>query len=238
MSWSALLLASVLVVGSGGGPAPGGSGPLPASPMAPPDTLQPPLLLVPGWSDEVRELGTLRSRFLESGWDPGRVHALEFSNPVGSNLEHAEEIARAVDSLRSSAGGGPVDVVAHSMGGLALRVYLARNGGAAVRRVVFLATPHRGTVAAHLAWGEGGREMEPGSPFLDSLNARPPVPAGVEALSVRTPLDLRVLPGQSVILPETEGIRNVEVCCPTHAGLLDDYETFRLVREFLAGRPT
>ncbi len=199
------------------------------------DTLPPPVLLVPGWGDEAEALAPLRERFLVAGWRAERIFRVEFADPEGSNRAHAEAVGRAVDSLRARTGSATVDVVAHSMGGLAVRRYLAAEGGGAVRRVAFLGTPHRGTVVAYLAWGAGSEEMEPGSPFLDSLNARPPVPPGVEALTVRTPLDLRVLPGESVTLPPGGNIRNVEVCCPTHAGLLDDPETFRIVREFLTG---
>ncbi|MEQ9570365.1 MAG: hypothetical protein RLN75_09265, partial [Longimicrobiales bacterium] len=56
------------------------------------------------------------------------------------------------------------------------------------------------------------------------------VPHGIEALTIRTPLDLHVLPRESASIP---GIRDVQVCCPTHAGLLDDAEVFALIEEFL-----
>ncbi len=102
-----------------------------------------------------------------------------------------------------------------------------------VRRVVFLGTPHRGTVAAWFAWGEGGDEMQPGSPFLDSLNAGSFVPDSVDALAIQTPLDLRVIPGESALLPDAGNTRNVEICCPTHPGLLDHDDTFRAVVDFL-----
>ena len=206
----------------------GGGGPQPV-----PDSLPTPVLLVPGWSDPEAALAPLRARFIQAGWPPGRVASMGFRDPAGSNRAHAREVAGRLRTLREVTGAPAVDVVAHSMGGLALRHHLADSGGDGVRRVVFLATPHRGTVAAHLAWGAGGEEMEPGSPFLDSLNAVPPVPRGVRALAVRTALDLRVLPGESARLPEADNVENVEVCCPTHPGLLDDLETFRLVAAFL-----
>jgi len=75
--------------------------------------------------------------------------------------------------------------------------------------------------------------MQPGSPFLDTLNAGSFVPGSVDALAVRTPLDLRVIPGESARLPEAENTWNVEICCPTHPGLLDHDETFRALVEFL-----
>lgn len=209
----------------------------PADDAAPaiPDTLPVPVLLVPGWSDEASQLRALRERLIGAGWPGERVLAIEFRDPVGSNREHARELADALRMLLERSGTAAADVVAHSMGGLALRYLLARDGGVPVRRVVFLGTPNRGTMAAHLAWGAGGEEMEPGSAFLDSLNALPAVPKTVQALSVRTPLDLRVLPGESALLPEGENVRNVEVCCPTHPGLVDDPEVFRIVRRFLRG---
>lgn len=199
------------------------------------DTLPIPVLLVPGWSDPEPVLAPLRARFVEAGWPPGRVATMGFRDPVGSNRDHAEEVAAEAEALRTATEVPEIDLVAHSMGGLAVRHHLAATGGRGVRRVVFLGTPHRGTVTAHLAWGAGAREMEPGSPFLDSLNAGPAVPEGVRALSVRTALDLRVVPGASALLPEAENTENVEVCCPTHPGLIDDRETFRVVVDFLRG---
>lgn len=191
-----------------------------------------PVLLVPGWNDDAASLAPLRDRFVEAGWEAHRVLAMEFADPVGSNDDHAREIARAVESLRAVTGAETVDVVAHSMGGLALRHYLQfLDGAGAVRRAVFLGTPHRGTVLAILAWGDGGREMVPGSDFLQRLNQDPGLPEGVEALSLRTPLDLRLVPALSAHLP---GALNVEVCCPTHPGMVDDENTFKAVERFLS----
>jgi triacylglycerol lipase len=97
--------------------------------------------------------------------------------------------------------------------------------------VVFVASPLHGTWAAYLAWGEGAEEMEPGSAFLDSLNAEPPVPEGVEALTIRSPIDAHILPSESATL---DHVPDVTVCCPTHTGLLRDIEVFRVIRRFLA----
>lgn len=191
-----------------------------------------PVLLVPGWSDGLAQLEPLRRRFLEAGWDSASVAMLEFRDPVGSNREHAREIAIAAAELRAATGAWRIDVVAHSMGGLALRYHLRRRDApaGAVRRVVFLATPHFGTWSSLVAWGDGAREMYPGSDFLMTLMDGRPVPHGIEALTVRTPLDLHILPSESAAIP---GVRDVEVCCPTHAGLLDDDDVFAVVETFL-----
>lgn len=196
------------------------------------DSLGVPVLLVPGWSDGESELRQLRDRFVAAGWDSSRVAVLEFRDPVGSNREHAREIALAAAALRVATGASRIDVVAHSMGGLALRYHLRHRTSpdADVRRVVFLATPHFGTYSSLVAWGDGAREMYPGSDFLMSLMDGRPVPHGIEALTIRTPLDLHVLPRESAAIP---GIRDIQVCCPTHAGLLDDPEVFELIAAFL-----
>lgn len=207
----------------------------PDSPMARPDsaTARVPVLLVPGWLDTSEDMGRLRSRLVEAGWPPDHVRAVSFDNPAGSNRDHAVELDVVARSVLRETGAASLDIVAFSMGGLATRWYLLRGDPVPVRRVAFLASPHRGTVAAHLAWGAGRDEMLPDSPFLDSLNAGPALPEGVEVITVRTQIDTHVLPAESATLP---GVPDHEVCCPTHPGMLRDAQVFEIVRAFLAGR--
>jgi triacylglycerol lipase len=188
-----------------------------------------PVLLVPGWFDTARDLAALRIRLLAAGWP--HVRALTFEDPTGSNRDHAAEIEATIAALLVETGAEEVDVVAHSMGGLATREFLRSGGADLVRRVVLLATPNQGTWSAWVAFGEGRDEMLPGSPFLDSLNAAPAEPPGVELVTLRTPLDAHVLPPESATLP---GVPDVQVCCPTHEGLLRDLEVFRVIRRFLS----
>ncbi|HET9948909.1 MAG TPA: alpha/beta fold hydrolase [Longimicrobiales bacterium] len=187
-----------------------------------------PVVLVPGWFDTARDLASLRIRLLAAGRD--EVYALTFDDPTGGNRRHAAEIDSAVAEVLAETGASRVDVVAHSMGGLAVRWYLRTHPDAPVRRAVFLASPHRGTLSAHLAWGDGSDEMLPGSPFLDTLNSGAALPEGLTAMTIRTPIDTHVVPGESATLP---GVEDHEVCCPTHQGLLRDEEVFRLVLDFL-----
>lgn len=189
-----------------------------------------PVVLVPGWSDESDTLVPLRDAFVAAGWSPSAVEMVTFRDPVGSNRDHARELAEVVELLRERTGSDAVDVVAHSMGGLATRVYLGQEGRDRVRRAVFVATPHRGTWLAHLAWGEGGDQMEPGNPFLLELAQVRGVPRGVEALTVRSKVDLHILPPESATL---EGVPDVEICCPTHEGLLEHPEAFDAIARFL-----
>jgi triacylglycerol lipase len=189
-----------------------------------------PVLLVPGWLDTARDLAALRIRLLAAGWASDEVETLTFDDPAGSNRDHAQELAVAIAGLLERTGAEEVDIVAHSMGGLATRLYLREATPHRVRRVVFIASPHRGTLSAHLAWGGGRDEMMPDSPFLDTLNAEWPAPSGVDAITIRTPVDTHIVPGESATLP---GVPDHVVCCPTHAGLLRDDEVFAIVSDFL-----
>lgn len=194
-------------------------------------TARVPVLLVPGWLDTSEDMDLLRARLVEAGWPPDLVRAVSFDDPAGSNRDHAVELDVVARSVLRETGADTLDIVAFSMGGLATRWYLLRGEPVPVRRVAFLASPHRGTVAAHLAWGDGRDEMLPDSRFLDSLNAGPALPEGVEAITVRTQIDTHVLPAESATLP---GVPDHEVCCPTHPGMLRDAEVFQIVGAFLA----
>jgi triacylglycerol lipase len=196
--------------------------------------LEVPVVLVPGWLDGGRDLAAMRIRLLGAGLPGTHVRTLTFRDPVGSNVEHAQELDSLVQETVAETGAAEVDIVAHSMGGLATRWYLSTRADAPVRRVAFLGTPHRGTLTAHLAWGDGRDDMLPDSRFLEALNAHAALPDGVAAVTVRTPIDTHVLPGESATLP---GVEDHEVCCPTHAGLIEDEEVFLIVLDFLERSP-
>lgn len=190
-----------------------------------------PVLLVPGWKDRARRLHWLRDEFVRAGWPRSGVGLVDFRDRFGSNIEHAEEIAAAVEALRKHTSAERVDVVAHSMGGLALRYYLHFHaGGSKIRRVVFTGTPHRGTWVAYLGWGKGAREMRPGHQLLAELRRLPSVPTGVSALCIHTPMETRVLPQNSALLPDT---RHQRVWCPSHPRLLRSKKVFAAIRQFL-----
>jgi len=115
--------------------------------------------------------------------------------------EDSARLAAALIDLRHSYPGLRLDIIAHSMGGLVARDYIEGpdyHGG--VDRLIMLGTPNAGSTWArwrcvlgmlqqyHLwrtnpdwapSWiiteglGEAGRDLTPGSKFLNDLNARP-----------------------------------------------------------------
>jgi triacylglycerol lipase len=190
---------------------------------------RPATLLVPGWSDTSRALGDARSFLLREGWPESHVSCVSFADRFGSNVQHAAELRQAVAGLSALSGEERVAVVAHSMGGLALRMYLRANASHQVHTAVFVGTPHRGTWLAWLAWGAGGREMRPGSRLLAELQDRPP-PPDVRAVCIRTPVDTRVLPGSSAFL---EGADCRMIRAPGHTRMLRHRKTLELIRDVL-----
>ncbi len=103
-------------------------------------------------------------------------------------------------------GGGRVDLVAHSMGGLVARCYLQLLGGARrVDRLVTLGTPHQGTHAANFIPSALVRQLLPESPFLRHLNAQPP-PDGLHVISVVAGRDLLIQPIASARCPFGESV--------------------------------
>ncbi|HEY4540898.1 MAG TPA: alpha/beta fold hydrolase [Noviherbaspirillum sp.] len=88
----------------------------------------------------------------------GIGHCTVDLEPVFGSIEnYVEAIAEAIDKACGS--GGPVVLVGHSMGGLAVRAYLRKYGCGRVAKVVTLGTPHRGTVLARFGIGINTREM-------------------------------------------------------------------------------
>ncbi|MGE0712705.1 MAG: esterase/lipase family protein [Planctomycetota bacterium] len=79
------------------------------------------------------------------------VFALSFSHVHGDNYLQAEALADAIARIRHLTGAAKVDLVAHSKGGMAARIYLSSAGPAwstkfrkDVRRYVMLGTPNGG----------------------------------------------------------------------------------------------
>ncbi len=190
-----------------------------------------PVLLVPGWLGRSMDMMPLKERLVRDGWREREVFPLEFDDPVGSSFDHAEELDWVIQRILGDTQASEVDIIAHSMGGLAVWVLLQEKGFLLpIHRVVFLATPFQGTVTAYLAWGAGGPEMIPESEFLKDLERGGWPQRWVNSLAIRTPLDLTVVPGYGA---SPLGIEDRVVCCPTHQGLLDHEETYTLIRDFL-----
>ncbi len=126
---------------------------------------------------------------------------------------------------------GTIDVVAHSMGGIVLRVALRDNPelGPHIRRIVTLGTPHRGTAGARgpLGWLPEPADLHRRSPLLAALPDFRKLAPQAEVSTVGSPYDLVVYPPESTRL---DGARHFDrplshiglVVHPSMAGFVAD----------------
>jgi len=97
--------------------------------------------------------------------------AVNLEPVFGSIDDYVAVIEAGVQRLHAATGRAPI-VVAHSMGGLALRRWRAEPGNAArVGAVLTLGTPHHGTWLARWAFSTNGVQMRRGGRWLARLQA-------------------------------------------------------------------
>jgi pimeloyl-ACP methyl ester carboxylesterase len=122
-----------------------------------------PVLLVHGWSGEVKNLGTLADSLSDT---PGiLVERFNYKNANDQWVNHqaigpalAKRIACLSDASLKGGGDGKVIVVAHSMGGLAARfaadqIIDGRKVADMLRLVITLGTPHKGSLWGNVITG-------------------------------------------------------------------------------------
>ncbi|MFM8899244.1 MAG: esterase/lipase family protein [Burkholderiales bacterium] len=113
-------------------------------------------------------------------WNPWlqrlREHGIPFAavnlEPPWSSIDdYADTIDTAIGRLHHATG-QPVLVVAHSMGGLAVRAWLRRsNADHLVQHVITIGSPHQGTWLARFAVTTNGLQMQQRSDWLQALAA-------------------------------------------------------------------
>jgi triacylglycerol lipase len=123
----------------------------------------------------------------------------------------AEQLRREINQRF---GNERVVVIGFSMGGLISRYYLQELGGAKRCDGFFtISTPHHGTRTAQLFYGEGARQMRPGSEFLARLEATENRLGDMPIVSYCTPADLVILPYTS---SQWDRAENLSIPCPLH----------------------
>jgi pimeloyl-ACP methyl ester carboxylesterase len=95
--------------------------------------------------------------------------AVNLEPVFGSIDEYAPIVEDAVQRLAHATGQRPL-VVAHSMGGVAVRAWLRAKGGAAqVHRVITIGSPHRGTWLGRFSHTRNGRQMRLDGEWIRAL---------------------------------------------------------------------
>ncbi len=128
--------------------------------------------------------------------------ALTLEPPLGSIDGYAPAIDAAVRRMEQATGQAPL-VLAHSMGGLAVRAWLRAVPGAdaRVQRVVTLGTPHQGTWVARHARSVNGRQMQLQGAWVRQLARDEPPGRGRLFECWRAGCDNVVYPQAATVLP-------------------------------------
>lgn len=200
-----------------------------------------PVLLLYGFLATPRIMSVLAHRLAREGYcafwvDLGGLFG-------GFNAARIEALGRLVgeqvETLSRRHGIRSLDVIGHSEGGLIGRYYVQRLGGAArVRRLITLATPHRGTLWAYPGCLVRGivpslPQMAPGSRLLRELRDEH-FPVETRLTSVYSLSDVLCPPSACRIDTRFGAhLRNVEVARAAHLDFLFRKPLFALVREEL-----
>jgi pimeloyl-ACP methyl ester carboxylesterase len=164
------------------------------------------------------------------GQGASNLFTLNLGPPLASMERFARQLAARVDEVCRAAGTERAIIVAHSMGGLVARCWIARLGGAArAARLVTLGTPHHGTLLARGFPAGWAGEMLCGSEWLERLDAD-----SIPVASIYSRRDEFIAPQDSACL---EGAHNIAFEDLGHLELLRSADVQRLVaREIASAR--
>ncbi len=159
--------------------------------------------------------------------------AVDLEPVFGSIDDYVPIIDAAVARLEAATGARPL-LVGHSMGGLAIRAWMAAcQADHRVQGVLTIGTPHRGTWLATLAWlGVNARQMRPGSPWLRALESAEPATRRARFLCLYSHCDNIVFPASHALLA---GARHQHVPATAHIALVHHPAVMEALWVMLAG---
>ncbi len=193
----------------------------------PPDLLTPgnrTLLLVHGYGCSRGVWWLLRRRLEAAGHT---VATVSLAPPYTSMGKLVPQLNQRIEEVCAATGSKKLTLIAHSMGGLICRSYLARHGTHRVKCLLTLATPHAGSLLSKIGLGQNSREMTPGSLWLRDMATEK---ISIPFISLRNAYDNYVMPQDNQRLP---GARDIELPPVGHIAMLYDDQVANLLLELL-----
>lgn len=168
-------------------------------------------------------------------WNPQmrklREHDVPFAavnlEPVFGSIDHyANIVEEAVKRVEAASGQAPV-IVAHSMGGLAVRAWLdAYQGDMRVSRIITIGTPHRGTFLGKYALSLNTKQMRLSSDWQTRLSSRESADRFKQFTCFYGHCDNIVFPASTATLP---GADNLHIPGVAHVRMVHQDEVFNEV---------
>jgi triacylglycerol lipase len=155
--------------------------------------------------------------------------AVDLEPIFGSIDDYGPIVARAARQLQEATGLAPV-IVAHSMGGLAARAWMAATPDASFLRLITIATPHAGTRLGANGRGANIRQMRCGSQWLADLAARESAAARARFICFWSHCDNIVIPPRSATLA---GADNRHLVATAHVHMVYHAAVFEALQQAL-----
>lgn len=153
---------------------------------------------------------------------------------LGDIDDYANALHARIEEITIATGQRSVIVIAHSMGGLVTRAYMAARGCTRVKYFISLGSPHAGTRMSMVAFSRNVKQMRyanhGSNAWLTALRARELQSAKPPTTSIYTVNDDLVYPPESALLTWAE---NIEMRSVGHVGLLFSNEVFARVSQVL-----
>ncbi len=163
------------------------------------------------------------------------VVAVNLEPVFGAIDDYAAAIEQALQRLEKATGLAPV-VVAHSMGGLALRRWWAeQHDDSRVHHAITIAAPHHGTWLARFALSRNASQMQQHSPWRAALVAREPAARARRFTCFYGHCDNIVFPPATATL---EGADNRHLAGVAHVHMVDHPAPWAELQRLLAGAPS
>ncbi len=151
--------------------------------------------------------------------------------PVFGGIDDYIRIIEAAMRQLEACTGVPPVIVAHSMGGLAVRRWWAEHGGEGrVHHAITIGTPHQGTWLARFAMSRNARQMQQRSPWLTALAAREPAARAQRYTCFYSHCDNIVFPPAAATLP---GARNCHLPGVAHVQMADEPQPWAELQRLL-----
>lgn len=162
----------------------------------------PVVVVLPGYLENGGKMSWIGRHLAADGF---RIHILDFPSTTHPVERNAHWLAQQLRHIVDEEGVESLHIVAHSMGGVIAR-RAALEDCEILRRIICIASPHRGTHLARLSFHASARDMRPA---LAEPATRCDVPVdGIVSLAdniVQPPWSFATHEGELMVLPEPVG---------------------------------
>jgi triacylglycerol lipase len=199
---------------------------------APGDTVSsPPVILIHGLYHNASAWILYRWWLRRAGYQ--RVYLFNYNSLRSNFREISGQLDKWMLETARSFPGEAVFMVGHSLGGLLAKAYAGKKGGGegpAVRALVTLGSPHKGSRMTVFGIGRLAKSLAFGSTLIRELEEIR-IPSGVNCTAIYSPVDNMVLPAESLKAPPGwNDVRTQPIC---HVSMLYHRATFKLVLKCL-----